>query len=426
MNERTDAFCSFLSKAHSLYHVVDAITRQLNEAGYTYLNEAAQWELVPGGRYYTCRGGSSIVAFRIPGSAPKGFMMSTSHCDHPTFKLKENGELTGTYTRYATEKYGGMIISPWLDRPLSVAGRVFVETDRGIEARLVDIDRDIALIPNVAIHMNRNVNEGYAWNVSVDTLPLLGGKDAAGKLNKLLEEAAGGRILGQDLYLYLRQKPTVWGLDNEFISAAALDDLDCVWGCTRGFLNAKESESIPVLCIFDSEEVGSNSPQGADGTMLSGTLERISRCLDLDHSRILANSFMVSADNVHAIHPNHPEFADANNAPVMNGGVVVKFNAGQNYTTDGLSAAVFRKLCQKAGVPLQTYYNRADIKGGATLAYISLNHVSVPSVDIGLAQVAMHSCYETAGIHDPFYLEQAMTAFYSSAVEVTDDTYQLY
>ena len=259
----------------------------------------------------------------------------------------------------------------------------------------------------------------------MDTLPLLGGKDSCGKLQALLEEAAGGKILGQDLYLYVRQKASVWGLDEEFISAPALDDLHCVWGCAQGFLNAKDSGSIPVLCVFDSEEVGSSSPQGADSTLLSGILERVSRCLGFDHHRMLANSSIVSADNVHAIHPNHPEYADPTNAPVVNGGVVIKFNAAKNYTTDGLSAAIFRKVCAKAGVPTQTYYNRADAKGGATLGYISLNHVSIPSADIGLAQLAMHSSYETAGVQDSIYLEQAMTAYYETSLEASGGTYTL-
>ena len=417
MNERTSALCAFLSSAHSLYHVAANLADWLEADGYIRLNESDPWNLVPGGKYYTCRGGSSIVAFRVPQGQPMGYMMSASHLDHPTFKVKENGELKGAYTRLATEKYGGMLIYPWLDRPLSIAGRVMVDTEDGVQSRLVDIDRDIALIPNVAIHMNRNANEGYNWNLAIDTLPLLGGPDGAGKLEALLEEAAGGRILGRDLYLYVRQAPSVWGLDREFISAPAIDDLCCVWGCAQGFLHSQPSGSIPVLCVLDSEEVGSNSPQGADGTMLSGTLARVSRSLGLDHDRMLANSMMVSADMVHAIHPNHPEFADATNAPVMNGGVVVKFNASQNYTTDGLSAALFRKICEKAEVPVQTYYNRADIKGGTTLGYISLNHVSVPSVDIGLAQLAMHSCYETAGVEDPIHLEHAMAAFYGSTIE---------
>ena len=425
MNERISAFCAFLDQSHSQYHVTAAVSRWLDEAGYTRLNESDVWQLVPGGKYYIDRNQSSIVAFRIPTATPKGYMMSASHSDHPAFKLKENGELVGTYTRMATEKYGGMIIFPWLGRPLSVAGRVLVETDSGIESRLVDIDRDIALIPNVAIHMNRNVNEGYNWNVAVDTLPLLGGKEAAGKLEAILEETAGGKILGRDLYFYVRQRSTVWGIDEEYISSPALDDLDCVWGCAQGFLKAKDSQSIPVLCVFDSEEEGSNSPQGADGTLLAFTIARISRTLGLDHDCMLSNSFMVSADNVHALHPNHPEFSDPTNTALMNGGVVIKFNAKQNYTTDGLSAAVFRKICQDANVPVQTYYNRADLKGGATLGYISLNHISVPSADIGLAQLAMHSCYETAGVEDPTHLENAMAAYYGTTLEASHGTYTL-
>jgi aspartyl aminopeptidase len=236
-----------------------------------------------------------------------------------------------------------------------------------------------------------------------------------------VEETAGGKILGHDLYLYVRQKATVWGVDEEYISSTAIDDLECAWACAQGFLQAKDTEAVQVLCCFDDEEVGSNSPQGAASTLLADTLTRICNSLKLDEQVLLSNSFMVSADNAHALHPNHPELADGNNAPVVNGGVVIKFNANLRYTTDGLSAAVFRKICEKAGVPVQTYCNRADIPGGSTLGNISLSHVSVPSVDIGLAQFAMHSCYETAGVQDGLYLEDAMTAYYSSTLELSDD-----
>ncbi len=424
MNERTQALCAFLDQSHSIYHTTAALARWMDEAGYARLSESADWALAPGGKYYFTRGGSAIVAFRVPQEAPVGFMMSATHCDRPSFKLKENGELVSSYTRFETEKYGGMLIAPWMDRPLSVAGQVMVETGNGVEARLVDIDRDIALMPNVAIHVDRKVNEGYAWNPAVDTVPLLGSKTTAGKLKELISEMAGGKIISHDLHLYVRQKATVWGLDNEYISSAGLDDLDCVFGCAQGFLKAKASRSIPVLCVFDGEEEGSNSVQGARSTMLEMTLERICACLGLDIYRMLADSFMVSADNVHAVHPNHPEFADPANAPEMNGGVVVKFNATQRYTTDALSAAVFRKICHQAGVPLQTYYNRADIKGGSTLGHISLHHVSVPSADIGLSQLAMHSCYETAGVQDPIHLENAMAAYYATALAATDTGYE--
>jgi aspartyl aminopeptidase len=214
-------------------------------------------------------------------------------------------------------------------------------------------------------------------------------------------------------------------LDKDYISSAALDDLQCAWGCTQGFLAAQESESIPVLCVFDSEEVGSSSVQGAASKLLEDTLERICQALNVEEKILLSQSFMVSADNAHALHPNHPELADANNAPVVNGGVVIKFNANLRYTTDGASAAVFRKICKLANVPVQTYCNRADIPGGSTLGNISLSHVSVPSVDVGLAQFAMHSCYETAGVKDSTYLEEAMTAYYSAALEVKDGNFYL-
>ena len=425
MDKRTKALMAFLDASHSVYHAAAYLADTLERSGYTRLLEGDSWQLTPGGKYYLTRGGTAVLAFRVPQTTPAGFMMSASHSDRPTFKVKENGELVGAYTRLATEKYGGMLMAPWLDRPLSVAGRVLVETESGVQSKLVDIDRDLLLIPNVAIHMNRKANDGYPWNPAVDTLPLLGSKAAAGKLNKLLEKAAGGKILGHDLYLYVRQKATVWGMDKEYISSAALDDLECAWCCTQGFLQSSESESIPMLCVFDSEEVGSSSVQGAASRLLEDTIRRICAALSLDESRMLANSFMVSADNAHALHPNHPEYADSANAPVMGGGVVLKFNASQRYTTDGLSAAIFRMICAKANVPVQTYCNRADIPGGSTLGNISLSHVSVPSADIGLAQLAMHSSYETAAVADAISLEEAMTAFYGHSLKVSGEEYTL-
>ena len=412
---------TFLDSAHSVYHAVAGLVWELEAAGYTCLSEAEQWHLTPGGKYYMTRGGSALIAFQIPETRPAGFRISASHADRPTFKVKENGELTGKYTRLATEKYGGMLMAPWLDRPLSIAGRVLVETEDGVESRLVDIDRDLLLIPNVAIHMDRKANEGYAWNPATDMLPLLGGEEAAGKLRSLLEENAGGKILGHDLYLYVRQNASVWGVEEEYISAAALDDLQCAWCCTQGFLAAEPEDSVAVLCVFDGEEVGSQTAQGADSDLLDRVLTRICQSLELALPQMLSQSFMLSADNAHALHPNHPEYADPTNAPVINGGVVLKFNASQRYTTDGASAAVLRKICEKAGVPLQTYCNRADIPGGSTLGRLSLSQVAVPSADIGLAQLAMHSCYETAGVRDTEYLVQMMEAYYSARYACPED-----
>ena len=421
MQKRGNDLQTFLDKSHSVYHAVQAVTEELERAGYTCLQEQDAWCLQPGGKYYLTRGGSAVVMFRLPESTPKGFLMAAAHTDRPGFKLKENGELTGKYTRLATEKYGGMIISSWLDRPLSLAGRVVTETETGVKTRLVDIDRDLLVIPSVAIHLNRNVNEGYAWNPAVDTLPLLGGENAAGKLMPMLEELAGGKIMGHDLYLYVRQNSCVCGLEEEYICAQGLDDLMCAWCCTRGFTESETGESVPLLCLFDSEEVGSSSVQGACSDLLESVLARICAACNWELTRMLRHSFMISADNAHALHPNHPELSDSTNAPQINGGVVLKFNANLRYATDGVAAALLRKVCAKAGVPVQTYCNRADLPGGSTLGSLSLAHVAVPTADIGLAQLAMHSAVETAGVRDADYLTKTMKTYFESTLACTAD-----
>ena len=273
--------------------------------------------------------------------------------------------------------------------------------------------------------MNRQANDGYKWNPVMDLNPLLGGKNAQGKLAKLLEQEAGGKLLGHDLYLYTREKARVWGMEEEYLCAQGLDDLQCVWSCFQGFLNAKEGEDIPVFCALNSEEIGSRTQNGADSSVLEDTLARICQGLGLDLRQLLSQSFLVSADNDHAIHPNHPELADAGNAPVMGEGVVLKFNANQRYCTDGLCAAIFRKVCQKAGVKVQTYYNRPDIPGGSTLGCVSIAHVSVPTADIGLPQLAMHSCCETASVADTLSLMDAMKAYYESTLELGEEGFVL-
>lgn len=425
MLSQTKELCAFLDASHSQYHARAYLTAILDKEGYTALKESEKWELVPGGKYYVTRGGCAVLAFRVPEGEALGFLISAAHTDRPAFKLKENGEIEGVYPRLAVERYGGQILAPWLDRPLSIAGRVLVQTERGAESRLLDIDRDLLLIPNVAIHMNRQVNDGYKWNPVTDVLPLLASPENKGQFTAMLEKEAGGKILSHDLFLYIRQKASVWGLDESFLSSAALDDLECVWGCFRGFLASGTGRSIPLFAALDSEEVGSCSPQGAGSTLLSQTVSRIAQALALDENRLLAQSFLVSADNAHAQHPNHPELADSGNAPKLGGGIVIKFNANLRYCTDGLSAAVMRTVCHRAGVSSQNYYNRPDIPGGSTLGCISIGQVSVPTVDIGLAQLAMHSCYETAAVSDATDLEKAMTVYFGSTLRKTEDSFIL-
>ena len=421
MEQNIHALKKYLNMAHSSYHAVKGLVDMLQEGGYMPLNESSSWELMPGGKYYVTKGENSLLAFRIPVAEPTGFMMTASHCDFPGFKLKENVLSGEKYTRLPVERYGGNLISPWLDRPLSVAGRVIVQTERGLHSKLVDIDRDLVLIPSVAIHMNKTANDGYKWDLRTDVLPLGGSAGLENKLGDLICQEAGGSVVGQDLYLYVRDNARVWGLEEEYISAQGIDDLTCAWGCARAFLQARESDAINVLCVFDGEEVGSMTNQGAGSKFLTTTLSRICKALALDMDQLLAQSVMVSADNAHALHPNHPELADPGNAPVLGGGPVIKFNANMRYTTDGVSAALMRQVAHAAGVPLQTYCNRADLPGGSTLGNVSLGQVSVLSVDMGLPQLAMHSCYETCAVQDVQDWVDLIRCFYSCSLEVPCD-----
>ena len=304
----------FIDASPSSFHAVQTISSLLKKEGYTELKESEKWNPEEGKGYFVCRNGSSLIAFRYQKDYT-GFSISAAHSDYPCFKIKDKGELTGEFVRLNTERYGGMICSTWLDRPLSVAGRVLVETDRGMEMRLLNIDRDLLLIPSVAIHMNRNANDGMKYNPAVDTVPLFGGKESKGRFLSLVAQELGveeEKILGQDLYVYARQKGCIWGCNQEYISSRALDDLQCAFSTLKGFLAAKAGKSLPVCAVFDNEEVGSGTRQGAASTFLYDVLRRICPAEE-DYLQALASSFLLSCDNAHAVHPNHPEYADPEN-----------------------------------------------------------------------------------------------------------------
>ncbi len=426
-NNSADKLIRFIRKSPTAFHAVDAIREELVD--FTPLQENEPWRLTPGGRYYVTRNRSSVIAFTLPEGTVESFQLVASHSDSPTFKIKENAEVTvrDRYVQLDTERYGGMIINTWYDRPLSVAGRALVRGENGLRTVLVDLDRDMAIIPSVAIHMNREINNGYKYNPAVDTFPLWGGKDAKGTFRAQIAAAAGVQaddLLGADLYLYNRVPGCVWGVKKEFVSAPRLDDLECAFASVQAFKAARPGKHCNVCCVFDNEEVGSTTKQGADSSFLYDVLRRVILSLGQGEEALytaLANSFMLSADNAHAVHPNHPEFSDAQNCVYMNEGIVVKFNANQKYTTDGVSEAVFHHICQKAGVPVQHYANRSDMPGGGTLGNISGSHVSVNTLDIGLAQLAMHSSYETAGVRDIDYMIEGMKAFYETEVRAGED-----
>ena len=429
MNYTLDGLCAFLKSSVSAFHAVKNLGDLLEGAGYAPLRESGSWKLQPGGRYYVTRNQSSLIAFSVPerGFAPA--MIVAAHSDSPVFRVKQRAELDGQgkYTLLNTERYGGMIMSTWLDRPLSVAGRVVARTQCGLESRLVNVDRDLVLIPNLAIHMNREVNEKGGLNARTDMPPLFGDAPARGGFEAAVAEAAGvapEQIAGSDLYLYNRMAPSVWGPEGCYLSAPRLDDLECAYAALCAFTEARAGAHMNLLCVFDNEEVGSGTRQGADSTFLQDVLARAAGALGAEGEEMracLASSFMASADNAHALHPNHPEKSDPTNRPYMNEGVVVKFSANQTYTTDGVSNAAFCEICRRAGVPVQFFANRSDLAGGSTLGNISSAHVSIPAVDIGLAQLAMHSSYETAGTLDAQYMVRALTALYETELRAGDD-----
>ncbi len=418
------ALFSFIAESPTAFHAAAAAAKTLRSAGYLPLQEAESWSLAPGQGYYVTRNLSSLIAFRVPEGDFSGFMMAAAHGDSPAFRIKENALLSDEhYVRFSTEGYGGMLCASWMDRPLSVAGRVLVRTENGLETKLIDLKEPTALIPNVAIHFNRNANSGTAYNAAVDMLPLYGLAPKKDFRAQLAESAGvcADDLVTTDLIVYNPQPGIEW---NGLISAPRLDDLQCAFAALRGFLDADKTENLPVYCLFDNEEVGSATKQGAASTFLYDVLARVCRTLGLDadgYRRKVAGSFLLSCDNAHGVHPNHPEYMDRNHAVYPNGGVVIKYNANQKYTSDAVSAALMQLVCEGAGVPFQRYANRADMPGGSTLGNIANTQVSLNTVDIGLAQFAMHSAYETAGADDTAYMVRALTAFYGKCLCTSGD-----
>ncbi len=418
----------FIKNSPTAFHAVNETALRLVSDCYTELYENEVWKLREGGKYFVRRGGSSLIAFRIPNGGAAAFMITASHCDSPSFKIKENAELEGSgVTRLSCEKYGEMLCASWFDRPLSVAGRVCVRTKRGMEVRLAAVDAPV-IIPSVAIHMNRNANNGAVYNAAQDMLPVFCSGASNGEFKKNVAEAVNCKaddILSTDLFLY---NPQCGVESGGLIMSPRLDDLQCAFAALEAFVQSGEGASVPVFSLFNNEEVGSTTKQGAASTFLDDVLFRIFCSFGKgreDYIAALADSFMVSCDNAHAVHPAHPELSDKNHSVYMNGGVVIKFNANQKYTSDGVSYGLFRLVCEEAGVPVQLYANRADMPGGSTLGNISNTQVSLNAVDIGLAQLAMHSAMETAGAADPEYMSKALKLFYEKSLKAAQDAYYL-
>ena len=423
--ESTLELMDFIQDSPSCYHVVANAAAMLENAGAIRLDEKNAFDIKAGNCYFVVRNSSSLIAFRIPEEKPTGYSIVAAHTDSPSFKLKENPEISSgeAYTTLNVEAYGGMLMAPWFDRPLSIAGRAFVKEDDGrISERLVNFDKDLCQIVNLCIHQNREANKGYEYKVQKDMLPVIAGGKHQGAVKTLvaeLLEVDEEQVLDTELFLYNRMNGSIWGLDDEFFSSPKIDDLQCAFSALKAFINCEDSASskIQMVALFDNEEVGSSTKQGANSDFLRQLTHRIGCAMDWsfdERCAIQAGSFMLSADNGHSLHPNYPEKCDPTNKPLINGGVLIKYAGNQKYTTDAYSGSFLKSILKDAGVPYQVFFNNSNVTGGSTLGNISTTQFSIPTVDIGAAQLAMHSPYETAGTMDTFNLTEGMKAFYKA------------
>lgn len=418
----------FIYDSPSQYHVASSVCSMLKKNGFEYIDLRDRWNLKKGKSYYTVKNNSAVIAFRVgEGEIEKdGFRIIGAHTDSPTFRVKPNPEIVSEnkYIKLNTESYGGPIINTWLDRPLSLAGRVALKGRDAFhpEIKLVNIKKPVIVIPNLAIHMNRNINKGIELNKQKDTLPLIALiNDSLEKENYLARiiakeiNANVEDILDFDLFLYDYTKGLIVGANDEFISSAKLDDLSMVHEGVSALIDSKIGNSVNVLVCFDNEEIGSETKQGAASPMLRTVLERIAMSLSKDKEdfyRGLYNSFMISGDVAHAVHPNSPEKYDPVNKPVLNGGPVIKINGNQLYTTDSESFGVYSEICKAANVPFQTFVNRSDERGGSTIGPISSTQLDIRCVDVGTPILAMHSIRELGGVMDNYYTEKSFEKFY--------------
>ena len=411
------------NNSYNEYFAISNIKKLLDENGFICLLENEKYEISLGKSYYILRDGSSIIAFKVPEKLDELYCkIVASHSDSPVLKIKENPTvIENGYNKLKVEKYGGMIVSSWLDKPLGIAGRVCYKNGNAITTRLVNFPTNL-IIPNVAIHQNRDINNGFIYNPQIDLLPILGlGNNDLFK--ELLDSTRNNEeeILSYDLSLYNKEKAVLGGINNEFIYSPKEDNLVSAYISILSLISSISYDGISLGVVFNNEEVGSSSLNGADSDFLATNLKRISKSLGFSNdelSRALVKSYLVSLDNAHAIHPNHPEMSDNKNNCLINEGVVIKHNSNMLYTSEAISSAIIKLIASKENISLQTFFNRADARGGSTLGNISLTHVSIRSVDLGIPQLAMHSNYEVMGSKDTINAYKLLKALFNSKIKI--------
>ncbi len=423
-------FLDFIKNSPSPYHAVKNTTKMLEEKGFSKILENNKWNIEPNKKYYVVRNDTSIIAFTTPTNINDlSLNIVATHTDSPTLKIKPNFkiELKDEYITLNTDVYGGPIYSSWVDRPLSVSGKIMVQKENKIVGYLVNIDKNLLVIPSLAIHLDREVNTGKKYDAQVDLLPLISNNNDNNTLLSIIANEIGCKetdIISHDLNLYIRDRGTILGANNEFIVAPQIDNLECSFACLKSFINSSNNNKINIYASFDNEEVGSRTKQGAASPFLKDVISRIYTSLGKNNEDLLIgldNTLFISADNAHAHHPNYQSKSDPTNRPIMNKGIVIKYNANQNYATDLVTASIFKTLCNKADVKFQDTTNRSDQRGGSTLGNITTSQLAVSMIDIGLPQLAMHSSMETAGVKDLEDMVKVITVFYNSTIVKTED-----
>ena len=420
----------FLYTSPTAYHSVKTVKERLDSNGFSEVKESDKWNLQKDGKYYIIKNDSALIAFTVGNGELEedGFKLIGAHTDSPGFRIKANPEIVaeGKYLKLNTEVYGGPLLYTWFDRPLGIAGKVSLKGKSPLkpEVKLVNINNPLLIIPSVAIHMNRSVNEGFAVNKQKDTLPLLALINEKFEKNNYLVNAIAKElnvdaesILGFDLGLYEIEKGSLTGINEEFISAGRLDDMWMVYAGIKALIDSKSNKATKVMVCMDNEEIGSLTPQGANSALLLNILERIALALGKDREelhRALANSIMISADLAHAVHPNAEEKHDPTNRPVLGNGPVLKTAASGSYSTDSYNAAIFEGLCSAAKVPYQKFFNRSDVRGGTTIGPITSSLLTIPVMDMGAPLLSMHSIRELATVIDNVYSVKLFTEFFNA------------
>lgn len=421
--ENLNQIISLLKESKSQFHVVNNIKEVLLSNGYKQIKE--EDEITSIGDYFYIRGGSSIVVININSMDPCSKIIA-AHTDSPTFKLKQNPNVADAkLNRLNVEPYGGAIYYPFFDRPLGVAGRAFFKRDNKVEQTLIDLDASF-IIPSLAIHMDRNVNSSFSPNPKSDLLPLYGMEediDISTYINNKYKDNGG--LLSYDLFLYNKVEPTLTGLNKEFLSSSRLDDLASVYSSLLGLISSKDKKGCNIAIYFDSEEVGSSTFNGADSDLLSFAFDKLSSFYKVSKIKLARNSFCISVDNAHAIHPAHVDLTDRSNQVYLNSGIAIKYNANMAYTSDAYSSSFIKEMFNKAKLNYQEFSNRSDLRGGSTLGNISSTQISLHTVDIGIPQLAMHSCYETLGVNDLLDMVKLAATFYSSMFNLEEDGFQI-